>query len=82
MLYLEREYRFGISKNGLLAGVVFSNAQSYTEFKTNKFSKIAPAVGTGLTVKINKHSNTNVAIDYAYGLYGSLGLFVNLGEVF
>jgi len=82
MLYLEGEYRFGITKNGLLGGVLFTNAQSYSEFKTNRFEKVAPAVGTGLRVKVNKHSNTNVCIDYATGLYGSRGVFVNLGEVF
>jgi len=82
MLYLEGEFRFGVTQNGLLGGVLFSNAQSYSEFQTNRFQKVAPAVGTGLRVKVNKHSDTNVCIDYAAGLYGSRGLFVNLGEVF
>jgi len=82
MLYLEGEYRFGITKNGLLGGVLFTNAETFTGIQGNQFQKIAPAVGTGLRVKINKHSNTNVAIDYAAGLYGSHGFFVNLGEVF
>ena len=81
-LYLEAEFRFGITKNGLLGGAVFSNAETFTEFKTNRFEKVAPAIGTGLRVKINKHSNTNVCLDYAYGIYGSRGLFVNLGENF
>jgi Omp85 superfamily domain len=81
-LYLESEYRFGITKNGLLGGVVFANAESLSEFQTNRFQKVAPAAGTGLRVKINKHSDTNVCLDYAAGLYGSHGLFVNLGEMF
>ncbi len=81
-LYLEAEYRFGITKNGLLGGVVFSNAESFSEFQTNRFEKVAPAAGTGIRIKINKHSNTSVALDYAYGIYGSRGLFVNLGENF
>jgi len=80
-LYLEAEYRFGILKNGLLGGVVFSNAESFSEFQSNRFEKIAPAAGTGIRVKINKHSDTNVCIDYAYGV-GSHGIFVNLGEDF
>ncbi len=82
MLYLEGEYRFGIIKNGLLGGVLFANGESFTGLQGSKFQKIAPAAGTGLRVKINKHSNTNVAIDYALGMYGSRGFFVNLGEVF
>ena len=81
-LYLEAEYRFGITKNGLLGGVVFSNAESFSELHTNRFLKIAPAAGTGIRIKINKHSNTNVCIDYAVGIYGSRGIFVNLGEDF
>ena len=82
MLYLEGEYRFGITHNGLLGGVVFANAQSFTEQSTNTFETIAPGCGVGLRVKFNKFSNTNVAIDYGFGLNGSSGLFVNLGEVF
>ncbi len=81
-LYLEGEYRFGITPNGLLGGVAFANAQSFTGIQNNTFQKVAPAIGTGVRIKINKHSNTNVAIDYAVGIYGSKGLFVNLGEVF
>ena len=81
-LYLEGEYRFGITHNGLLGGVVFTNAQSFTEYQGNRFEKIAPAAGSGLRIKVNKHSDTNVCIDYAFGVYGSHGFFVNLGEVF
>lgn len=82
MLYLESEYRFGITRNGLIGGVVFANAQSFSEFPGNRFNTIAPAIGTGLRLKLNKHSRTNVCIDYGIGIYGSRGLFVNLGEVF
>jgi len=32
MVYLEAEYRFKVSKSGLLGGVVFANAQSLTEW--------------------------------------------------
>jgi len=82
MLYLESEYRFGITKNGLLGGVVFANGESLSEYQTNAFKSIAPAAGAGLRVKFNKHSNTNVCIDYGYGFRGSQGFFLNLGEVF
>jgi hypothetical protein len=81
MLYVESEYRFKILKNGLLNGVVFANAQSFSETATNKFEKILPSTGFGVRIKLNKHSNTNIAIDYAFGK-GSNGVFVNLGEVF
>ena len=82
MLYLESEYRFGITKNGLLGGVVFANAESYPRSVISNVPKLIPAAGTGIRIKINKHSNTNLCIDYGVGTDNSHGVFVNLGEVF
>lgn len=82
VLYLESEYRFGLLSNGLLGGVVFMNAQSYTEPTTNRFQYILPGVGAGIRIKLNKFSHTNIALDYGFGLNGSQGIFANLGEVF
>jgi hypothetical protein len=31
---------------------------------------------------MNKESSTNLSIDYGFGINGSRGFFVNLGEVF
>ena len=81
-LYLEGEYRFGITRNGLLGAVLFANGESFSEMQSNAFERVAPAAGTGLRIKINKHSNTNICIDYGVGVGGSHGFFVNLGEVF
>jgi hypothetical protein len=81
MAYLESEYRFGITSNGLLGGVVFANAASFTQMN-NRFEVIEPAAGAGVRVKFNKFSRTNVALDYAFGKGGSRGVFINLGEVF
>jgi len=82
MLYLESEYRFGISANGLLGGVVFANAQSFSEMATGQFAYIQPGYGLGLRLSLNKFSRTNLAVDYGWGTHGSGGFFVNLGEVF
>ena len=82
MVYLESEYRYGITKNGLFGGVVFVNAQSYTEPVTNRFEAIAPGWGAGIRIKLNKFPHTNIALDYGFGLHGSQGIFANLGEVF
>src|SRR6267154_476885 len=82
MLFIEAEYRFKLTSNGLFGGVVFANAQSFTEWPSNTFKTIAPAAGLGLRVKFNKYSRTNIAIDYGFGQNGSQGVFVNLGEVF
>ncbi|HEX4849763.1 MAG TPA: hypothetical protein VFV08_03105, partial [Puia sp.] len=82
MLYLETEYRFGITRNGLFGGVAFVNAQSFSNYPQNNFDMIWPGFGAGIRIKVNKHSNTNIAIDYGFGIDGSRGFFVNLGEVF
>jgi hypothetical protein len=82
MAYFEAEYRFGLFKNGLVGGVVFANAESFAEPTNGKFETIWPACGAGLRFKLNKFSNTNVCLDYGFGLGGSHGIFVNLGEVF
>ena len=82
MVYLETEYRYGITKNGLLGGVVFLNAQSFSEPVTNRFEAIAPGWGAGIRIKLNKFPHTNICLDYGFGLHGSQGIFANLGEVF
>ena len=82
MLYLESEYRFGITDNGLLGGVVFANAQSFSEPATGRYTYIAPGYGAGIRISLNKFSRTNLCVDYGWGTHGSGGFFVNLGEVF
>lgn len=82
MLYLETEYRIGILSNGLLGGVVFANAQSFTEPTNDSFQTINPGWGAGIRIKLNKFSRTNICLDYGFGLHGSGGIFANLGEVF
>lgn len=82
MLYDEAEYRFGITRNGLLGGVLFANIHTFSQWPGDNFKEINPGYGAGIRIKLNKFSNTNIAIDYGLGLQGSKGLFVNLGEVF
>lgn len=82
LLYGESEYRFGLTANGILGGVVFINAQSFSEPDSGRFEAISPGWGAGLRVKLNKFSKTNIALDYGFGLHGSKGIFANLGEVF
>jgi hypothetical protein len=66
----------------LFGGVVFVNAESVTDYTTNKFTTILPAAGLGMRLKINKVSKVNFALDYAWGVGGSHGFFFNLAEVF
>lgn len=82
MFYFETEYRFNISRNGFLGGVVFGNMQYFTPEISEQFQVLSPGCGGGLRLKLNKHSGTNLCIDYGFGKDGSRGFFVNLGEVF
>ncbi len=82
MIYAETEYRFGITKNRLLGGVFFINAQTLQGPILGGFDRIMTAAGGGLRIKLNKFSRANFAIDYAFGADGSNGLFFNVGEVF
>jgi len=82
MYYGESEYRFKITRNGLLGGVAFLNIESFSPELSSTYSKLFPGYGLGLRFKINKHSGTNLCLDYGFGESGSKGFFVNLGEVF
>ncbi|MBS1636175.1 MAG: hypothetical protein JST26_09680 [Bacteroidetes bacterium] len=83
MIDLESEYRIHFMKNDLIGAVVFGHVESYSTLPNRfNFDAVIPGGGVGLRVKINKFSNTNLCIDYGFGLNGSRGLFFNLGEVF
>jgi len=82
MVYVETEYRFDVTANGLLGAVVFANAQSFSRELSKQLSVIAPGAGVGVRLRINKFSGANLCIDYGFGTEGSRGVFVNLGEVF
>lgn len=82
MIYLEGEYRFKITRNGLLGGVVFLNGESFSAAPGTRLQGIQPGYGPGLRIKLNKTSNTNITVDYGFGRQGSNGLFVDVGEAF
>jgi hypothetical protein len=78
----ETEYRLPLTRNGLLGAVIFGDVETLSEKISSNYSSPIPGGGFGLRIKINKKSNTNVAIDYGFGKEGSHGFFFNLGEVF
>lgn len=82
LVYAESEYRFSLRRDRLLGGVLFANVHSVSEPGTNRFEVPAPAAGLGLRIRLNKYSRVNLAVDYAWGIDGSRGLYFNLGEVF
>jgi outer membrane protein assembly factor BamA len=82
LLYFESEYRFSLTRNGFLGGVIFVNAETVSEDSPDVTHSIIPAGGLGLRIKINKYSDTNLCIDYAFGIGGSHGFSFGMGEVF
>ena len=82
MLYYETEYRFRISKNGILGGTVFVNGQTFSAEQFSKYGALKTGYGVGLRIKLNKFSGANICIDYGFGKNGSRGFAVNLGEIF
>lgn len=81
LFYAEAEYRKDITANGLLGFVLFSNINSTTQPHSNRFQYWHPAAGTGLRVKFNKKSNTNIALDYGFSK-NYQAVLLNLGEAF
>jgi hypothetical protein len=89
---VEAEYRFPITRNGLIGGVVFGSAtttsrQGYTYAGTTferlkLFEAIRPACGFGGRVQLDKSGRLNVAVDMAWGQDGSKGFYFNIGETF
>jgi outer membrane protein assembly factor BamA len=81
LVYGETEYRFNLTRSRVLGGVVFVNGQSARNPNTG-YGRVAPAGGTGIRLCLSKKVGTYLAVDYAWGLEGSNGVFFNLGEVF
>jgi hypothetical protein len=80
MIYAEGEYRYRISRNGLLGGVAFFNWQKYYG-NEKPYESFLRGFGAGLRIRINKKSDANICLDYAFG-NNSQGFFLNLGELF
>jgi hemolysin activation/secretion protein len=81
-LYLETEYRRAITRDGLWGAVAFVNGTTTTDPASNTFSRADLGFGIGLRIKFNKHTNTNVTVDYGWGRDDSRGLFLGMSEVF
>lgn len=82
MVYLESEYRFKITPDGLIGGTFFINGESFSAAPGTRLQAIQPGYGPGLRIKLNKVSNTNISVDYGFGRQGSNGLFIDVGEIF
>ena len=80
LFYFESEYRRDITTNGLLGFVVFADVNTVSGSGTF-FTAWHPAAGTGLRVKFNKSSRTNIGVDYGFSK-GYSAVILNLGEAF
>lgn len=89
LLYAELEWRFPLPVvfrrwPDLLGGVLFANASTASDTDTglSLFAAIDPAAGIGLRIMLSQQSKTNLTIDYAFGAYGSSGLYLDFNEAF
>lgn len=80
LFYAESEYRRDITANGLLGFVVFANVNTVSG-SGSLFTTWKPAAGTGLRIKFNKFTNTNIGIDYGLSK-GYNAVLLNIGEAF
>jgi len=79
----ESDYRFPITKNKLVSGVVFFNLQTASDDRQKQvFESWEPGGGAGLRILFNKHSRSALCLDFARGRYGANGVFCGLNEVF
>ncbi len=81
LFYFETEYRRDITSDGLWGFVLFSNINTVSEQLTNQFAYLHIACGGGLRIKLNKHTGTNISLDYGISKNYS-AVYLNLGETF
>jgi hypothetical protein len=84
LTYAEIEYRGTLTANGLLGMVAFLNATTAGAKDTGEalFDTVAPGLGIGARVLLNKRSRTNLCVDVGWGRDGSRGLYLAVQEVF
>jgi hypothetical protein len=91
MAYGEVEWRFRLTNNGILGGVVFANVESFarptfvasgvTLSGESLFQSARWGGGFGLRILMNRVSRTNITLDFAWGA-GLFGIYFGAGEVF
>ena len=84
LMYGEVEYRNTLVPSGLVGFVAFLNTTTVGGDVTGEklFQSFEPGTGLGLRVLLNKHSKTNLCVDYGWGVQQSRGLYLALQEAF
>jgi hypothetical protein len=90
-VYAEAEWRFRLTASGMVGGVVFANASTfsrpavdvvgYQEGREALFTRIRPAGGAGLRFMMNREARNNVTLDVGVG-QDSVGIYFGAGEAF
>ncbi|MEP7129277.1 MAG: hypothetical protein ABI729_10430 [Chitinophagales bacterium] len=83
LIYGEFEYRFPITCNEVLGGIVFVNGTTASDHDRDLplFRYIQPAFGFGIRILMDKASRTNLVLDYGIGKKSS-GFYLNAGETY
>ena len=90
-VYTEAEWRFRITENGLLGGVVFANMSTFTrpavsipgysDTGESLFEHARFAGGVGLRIMQNRQSRTNITLDLTVASK-TVGFYFGAGEAF
>lgn len=90
-VYGEAEWRFRLTRDGMLGGVVFANASTFSrpavdvagfqEGREPLFTRVRPAGGVGLRFMMNREARNNVTLDVGVG-QDSVGVYFGAGEAF
>jgi Omp85 superfamily domain len=90
-VYAESEFRFRLTDDGFLGGVVFANVSTfarpaisitgYSDPGEHLFQNLRPAGGVGLRFMMNRASRTNVTVDFSFSETG-FGVYLGAGEAF
>jgi hypothetical protein len=80
----EIEYRWTVTKNGLLGVVAFLDTQTLSDEDAGEelFDSFATGAGVGLRVMMNKRSKTNLAFDVGVGNDGKPRVYFAVQEAF
>jgi Omp85 superfamily domain len=84
MAYGELEYRWTVTRNGLLGIVAFVNTETLSNEDAGErlFDAFATGGGAGLRLMLNKHSQTNLAFDVGRGNDGKARIYFGVQEAF
>jgi hypothetical protein len=84
LVYGELEYRWTLTRNGLLGMVAFLNTETLSDERQGErlFDAFATGGGVGLRLMMNKRSKTNLAFDVGWGNDGKARVYFAVQEAF